>query len=342
MTIAGRAGLRRDPKEEVVRYLATILARVAGLALLLVPPARGAEGMATLPEELAVTESIVTQDEDELQTSLRAGHLRFPRERSTSVLAQLEYGVTDRLQAILAVPYGVRDPSDAGAVHGLEDVDLGFRYAVLDFRTRPLGLDLGLTVGLPTGSRRNDLGTGDVSLEPTFTLSRWLGPVNGQLSFSWRRSGIGGRAETEDEFKYNVALLYPWRQWFLTFEGAGETEESETTYYAIPELVWKPGKYLELLLAVPVGLTDAAADYGVIAGITVEIERLTGRGRDVDRPPGPPRVLMPYAATDARRAVATAAAHATAPNPIATPSESASGGSPGAAGSRQARSRASP
>ena len=93
-----------------MRYLATILAR-------------GAEGMATLPEELAVTESIVTQDEDELQTSLRAGHLRFPHERSTSVLAQLEYGVTDRLQAILAVPYGVRDPSEAGAVHGLEDVD---------------------------------------------------------------------------------------------------------------------------------------------------------------------------------------------------------------------------
>ena len=60
-----------------MRYLATILARGAGLALLLVPPARGAEEMATLPEELAVTESIVTQDEDELQTSLRAGHLRF-------------------------------------------------------------------------------------------------------------------------------------------------------------------------------------------------------------------------------------------------------------------------
>src|SRR5439155_25034825 len=81
---------------------------------------------------------------------------------------------------------------------------------------------------------------------------------------------------------------YPWREWFLTFEGAGETKESETAYYAVPELVWKPRRHLELLVAVPVGLTAAAADYGVIAGITVEIERLTGRGEDGDLGSIPP------------------------------------------------------
>src|SRR5947209_11341803 len=156
------------------------------------------------------------------------------------------------------------------------------RYAVLDFRTSSLALDLGLTLGLPTGSRRKELGAGDVSLEPTFTVSRWLGPLNGQLSFAWRRSGIGGRAEAEDELAYDVALLYPWRQWFLALEGAGETAEGETAYYAAPELVWKPGKHFKLLVAVPVGLTRAAADYGVVAGMAFEIERLTGRGGDAD------------------------------------------------------------
>ena len=90
-----------------------------------------------------------------------------------------------------------------------------------------------------------------------------------------------GGAEADD-LEYGVALLYPWREWFLTFEGAGETKESETAYYAVPELVWKPRRHLELLVAVPVGLTAAAADYGVIASITVEIERLTGRGEDAD------------------------------------------------------------
>ena len=52
--------------------LAAIAARVAGLALLLAPPARGTERMPVLPEELAVTRSIDVQDEDEFQTSLSA------------------------------------------------------------------------------------------------------------------------------------------------------------------------------------------------------------------------------------------------------------------------------
>jgi len=49
-----------------------------------------------------------------------------------------------------------------------------------------------------------------------------------------------------------------------------------------------------------------------------------------------------YAATDARRAVATAAAHAPSAKSSATPSESAGGGSPDAVGSRHARNAASP
>jgi hypothetical protein len=217
-----------------------IATRVAGFALLLAPTAAGAERMPVVPEELAFTRSIDVQDEDEFQTSFFARHLRLPHERSTTVQADIEYGVTDRLQAVVGIPYGIRDPADAPSVNGLEDLELGFRYALLDFRTRPLALDVGLIVGVPTGSRRKGLGAGDVSAEPTFTPSRWLGRVNGQLSFSWRRSGIGGRAEAGDDFEYDVALLHPWHQWFLTFEGAGETQAGETAYYAVPELVWKP------------------------------------------------------------------------------------------------------
>ena len=80
--------------------------------------------MPVVPEELAFTRSIDVQDEDEFQTSLFARHLRLPHERSTTVRADVEYGVTDRLQAIIEIPYGIRDPADAPWVNGLEDEDL--------------------------------------------------------------------------------------------------------------------------------------------------------------------------------------------------------------------------
>ena len=260
----------------------SVAARVTSFALLLAPPASGAERMPVLPEELAIIKSIVVQDEDELETSLSARHFHLPDGRHTTAQMELEYGVTDFLQAVIEVPYGIRKGEGERAVDGFEDLEVGLRYALLDFRTRPFALDIGLSVGLPTGSRPKELGEGSVSLEPTFTASRWLGRVNGQLGFAWRRSGIGGSGEARNEFEYDVALLYPWRHWFLTFEGAGETRDGETAYYAVPELVWKPGKHLELLVGIPIGLSDAAADYGVIAGIAVEIENLTGRGADVE------------------------------------------------------------
>src|SRR5438034_9179099 len=93
------------------------------------------------------------------------------------------------------------------------------------------------------------------------------------------------------------------------------------------------------------GLTRArgAAVGDASRGSLVRAPRLT-RGPRRRTPPGgaalPPST--PYAATTARRADATAAAHAPAPNTIATPSESMNGGSPLADGSRHARRAASP
>src|SRR5207244_11797840 len=117
---------------------AAIAACVAGRALLLAPRAGGAERMPVVPEQLAFTRSIDVQDEDEFQTSLSAGHLRLPHERSTTVRAEVEYGVTDRVQAIVELPYGVRDLAGEASASGLEDLELGFRYAPLDLRPRPL------------------------------------------------------------------------------------------------------------------------------------------------------------------------------------------------------------
>src|SRR5438876_10691829 len=94
------------------------------------------------------------------------------------------------------------------------------------------------------------------------------------------------------------------------------------------------------------GLTRArgAAVGDASRGSLVRAPRLTRGPRRRTAPGGGPRLppSTPYAATTARRAVATAAAHAPAPNTIATPSESMNGGSPLADGSRHARRAASP
>jgi len=79
-----------------------------------------------------------------------------------------------------------------------------------------------------------------------------------------------------------VAILYPVKRWYLVLEGNGESTSEVTTYYVTPELIWRPMKTLELLVAVPLGVTRESADYGVIGAVSLELENLTHRGTDKD------------------------------------------------------------
>jgi hypothetical protein len=171
------------------------------------------------------------------------------------VRAELEYGVTDRVQATVELPYGVRDPAGEPSVNGLEDLELGFRYALLDFRTRPLALDVGLTLGLPHER--------PAELLLAAERDRWEG-------------GGGGRARVRRRAPLSMARVVPHPR------GGGRDGGERDGLLCGPRARLEARQHLELLVAVPVGLTGAAADYGVIAGITIEIERLTGRGQRAD------------------------------------------------------------
>jgi hypothetical protein len=230
-----------------------------------------------LPEELAVGRSIVMQDADELEFSMPVRFFKLPDEKKLTLSAELEYGLTEHWEFDAEVPYAFLYPSDGHARDGVGDVEAAIRYAL-----RRDYLNLGLGVVAPTGSRRKDLGERRVSIEPFFTASRWFGKFSAQVNGGWQYSVTNGGEDPRDEIAYNVALLYPVHTWYLTLEGNGETNQKRTKYYLTPELIWKPRREIELLLAAPVGVTRAARDYGIIASITFEFDNATGRSADKD------------------------------------------------------------
>jgi hypothetical protein len=230
-----------------------------------------------LPDEFAFTDSIVMTDADEFYASPAVAYFRLPDEEHLSVATELAYGLTDQFQVRAEVPYEFINPDVARAVSGIGDVEVSARYGVLDYHKRPFALDVGLGVVLPTGDRRRDLGDGRVAVEPFFTASKWLGPVNVEFNFAWQRAVSEAGSEPRDDYEYNVALVYPIHRWFVVLEGNGESNSRRTQYYITPEAVWKASEHVELRLAVPLGVTRSAGDYGVIAGLTVEFEHLFHR-----------------------------------------------------------------
>jgi hypothetical protein len=226
-----------------------------------------------LPIEFAVTDSIVMTDQDELYLSPAVQFFRLPDQKRLTAGSEIAYGFTDRLQLTTQIPYVFVDPDGGRATSGIGDVEVKGRYALLDYREHPYGLDIGLGLQLPTGDRRRDLGDGRVALAPSFTASAWLGPVNAQANGAWHHA-FGAAAEPGDEGEYNLAFVYPIRRWFVVLEGNGESNHERTNYYVTPEVAWRATEALELRLAIPVPVTRTAGDYAVIAGFTIEFEHL--------------------------------------------------------------------
>jgi hypothetical protein len=244
------------------------------LAVVALPLASLAEEEQPLPTELAISESIVMTDRDELYASPAMQFYRLPDEKRLAVGSELAYGLTDRLQIATTIPYVFSDPDHEGKADGIGDVSVEMRYAVVDYREHPFGLDVGFGLETPTGNERHDLGEGRTSSELSFTASAWLGPVDAQVNAGWNHALDDGGDEPGDEAEYNVALVYPIRDWFLELEGNGESNHESTKYYVTPGLIWKPTEHLELRVAAPCPVTHDAGDYAAIAGFTVEFEHL--------------------------------------------------------------------
>jgi len=229
-----------------------------------------------------MTQSVVTQERAELQVSPFFQFFRLTDEKRTVAGVDFEYGLTDRLELDAEVPYVWLNPFDDPAANGIGDVEIALRYGLVDYRSQAFALTVGLAVTMPTGDRMKDLGEGRLGVEPFFTASQWIGPVNVQLNAGWRRAVTNAGDEPKNEYEYNVALLYPIRQFFVVLEGNGETTSENTKYYVTPELIWKPSKQLELFVASPIAVTHAAGDYGVVVGMTIEMEKVLHGGADKD------------------------------------------------------------
>src|SRR5438876_390115 len=140
---------------EMNRFLTASLVAVIGLSVVSGLRCRAAEQPA-LPDEFALTDSIVLTDEDELYVSLSARFFKLPDEKRLTLASEFAYGVTDQWEVSAELPYEFRNPSTGRSGNGIGDVELSARYGVLDFRKNPFALDLGVRLELPTGSHEKD------------------------------------------------------------------------------------------------------------------------------------------------------------------------------------------
>jgi hypothetical protein len=230
-----------------------------------------------LPKNLAIGEPVTMTDSDEAYVSANLQRFTQADLRTWILTADAAYGLTDRWRVYAELPYAWIQPVDASSESGIGDVETSIRYSAVDYRKKPFGVDLGLGVTWPTGDESRGLGDGRARLVPSLIASQWLGPVNVELHVAWSHAWSDSGEEHPDVWQHDIAVIYPVRVGYLVLEGNGETTRGRTSYYVTPEFVGKATEHIQWLVGVPLGVTAAAADYGLVAGFTIELEHLFHR-----------------------------------------------------------------
>src|SRR5207248_3558876 len=126
----------------------------------------------------------------------------------TNSFLQMEYGLTNRLQASFESRYG-KSEQDPGESSESNCATLGLQYQPIQ-RESLFALSVGIAFGIPVDSG------GGVEYEPTILVARTIRRLQVHASF------IAELEQRESEFRYNVASVYPLRhRWFPTFEFNG-------------------------------------------------------------------------------------------------------------------------
>jgi len=123
----------------------------------------------------------------------------------TNAELHVEYGLTDRLQFVVDIPYGiVAQPDQEEVIPGWSSVNVGFLYQLIR-SDRPFALSAGMAIDLPLDAQ------GELGCEPVILFARSFRKL--QL----HASVISEIERWESTFAFNLAAVYPIKHgWFPT------------------------------------------------------------------------------------------------------------------------------
>lgn len=219
-------------------------------------------------QELFQSETVIPQEENELQITLAPQFVREADGRGWRVPLRMEYGLTNSFQIQADwLAYVSNRPDDEPAVHGTGDVEVGGRYTWMHVAGSNAHAALGLDFTIPTGDEDKDLGEGTFAATPVFIAAYDLASLPGAQLLA--NVGAEIRESATTEWFVNLAAIAPVGPAFATMEWNIAEHENFLT----PGLVWHPAGNLEFGVGVPIGLSGRPDRYRVIVSFTVEFDR---------------------------------------------------------------------
>lgn len=212
-------------------------------------------------QEFFLSETVFPQEAKEIQFTLKP-YLSQSDDTHFSIPLTVEYGITDRLQVEIEVPYLISSSKKRTTIQGMENLEIGVLYNVIK-SNRPFALSMGVEFPLKTASRKIREYDPETSVEAIIIAARQFGKAQIHAKMG---SEISAGKST---MNYGVASIFKFGRCKPTFELNWDNEEARTLSVT-PGVLWTEPGGLEFGMAFSTKVPNTYASWGVIASFTYE------------------------------------------------------------------------
>jgi hypothetical protein len=198
-------------------------------------------------EEFFNSETVFSQEKKEFQFTVKPQFARSEMRKLTIPLS-IEYGITDRLQVEIEVPYVISSVSKKRSVRGVGNAQIGILYNIMN-TNRVVSLSVGVEKSLHTSGKYIDAYEEEPTWEAFTVLARQFGIAQVHTNVAAELS------DGEMAFHYAMATVFNLGRYKATFEVNSEKNEKRIFYYT-------PG----LLMSLPNGIEMGMSVSGALCG----------------------------------------------------------------------------
>jgi hypothetical protein len=192
-------------------------------------------------------------------------------------------GIVTGVDLGVFIPFRQLSPDEGNSESGIGDVEAELKWNFLPESETAPALALKIGVGFPSADERKGLGSGGYDLFATLLAGKGFGPVETYLNLGYTRidklevepeEGAGGEeAETLNRSVYSASLAARWNvveQLGLVAEvqfTSAEAKGDDAAVSATVGAIWQITPAVGIDVGGRFGLTDAAADWTILAGL---------------------------------------------------------------------------
>lgn len=203
-------------------------------------------------------------DPGELEVTLGVEFEEDNDKHTTGLFIEFEYGVNERMEVGLRVPYLFVDPNESGErrVDGVGDIEISVDIAMI---TDPFLITPSLTLTLPTANdkRSDELGDSSAILEPAITMEIPVGDLTGIIE-------VGAELSQDTKaFVWSGTLAREIEEKVVSLGLEGSVDNENTSELSlVPGFGFELTDDIDMAIEAQIGLTKDTADWGITIEFT--------------------------------------------------------------------------